>query len=70
MRIALLAMLVINWTTVSKFNNLFTIIKALKINTGCGYPFKMHAFRIEWNYNFWLFSSLRLPLYIWYIKHG
>lgn len=49
---ALLSMLVINWTTVSKFNNLFTIIKAMKINTGCGYPFKMHAFRIEWNYNF------------------
>lgn len=63
---ALLSMLVINWTTVSKFNNLFTIIKALKINTGCGYPFKMHAFRIEWNvnYEFLLFSSLRLLLYI------
>lgn len=53
---ALLSMLVINWTTVSKFNNLFTIIKALKINTRAGYPFL-------------LFSILRLLLYILYIKH-
>lgn len=43
---ALLTMLVINWTTVSEFNNLFTIIKAQKINARGGYPFKMHAFRI------------------------